>query len=259
MTRPPDGASPFARLVQILGILRGEGGCSWDRQQDHHSLKHFLLEEAHEVLEAIDGEDPRHLREELGDLLMLVLFHSRIAEEAGDFDIDDVCRGIAEKMVRRHPHVFDRARQLQAEETLQQWELIKAGEPGRTQRTSLVDGIPGSLPALMRAQKVVARAADTGFRWPGPGDALAKVAEELDEVDRALLEEDAPAVEREVGDLLLAVVGLARTLGLDAESALRRATNRFSARFQRLEGRLPGALPGTAPDELLRVWQEVAD
>jgi len=259
VSRKPGEASPFQRLVQVLAILRGEDGCPWDRQQDHHSLKHFLLEEAHEVLEAIDEEDPGHLREELGDLLMLVLFQARIAEEAGAFDIDDVCRGITEKMVRRHPHVFGQASVRDADEVLEQWDQIKAQEQGRSPRTSLSDGIPISLPALMRAQKVVARAADTGFRWPGPGDALAKVAEELGEVDQALANEDPPAVEREVGDLLLAAVGLARTLGLDAESALRRATRRFTARFQRLEERLEGALPGSNPDESLRIWREVAD
>ncbi len=259
MTGEPGGRSPFERLVDLMATLRGDEGCPWDRQQGHHSLKRFLLEEAHEVLEAIDEEDPQHLREELGDLLMLIVFQARIAQEAGLFDMDDVCRGIAEKMVRRHPHVFGQTPELQSEEVARQWEQIKLAEKGRAPRTSLLDGIPRSLPALVRAQKVVTRAADAGFCWPEPRAALAKVGEELGEVDQALVAGDKPALEREVGDLLLAVAGLTRMVGLDAESALRRATGRFTARFRRLEKRLKGDLSGSTPDELLRTWREVKD
>ncbi len=251
--------SSFGRLVEILAVLRGERGCPWDRKQDHHSLKHFLMEEACEVLEAIDEEDPEHLCEELGDLLMLLLFHARIAQESGHFDIDDVCRGIAEKMVRRHPHVFASTPEIQAEEVARQWERIKLEEKNRPARTSALDGIPRGLPALARARKTVQRAAQAGFAWPDADSALAKVREELGEFEEALESGQEGRTEQELGDLLFAAVGLARTLGMDAESALRGATARFTERFRRLEGSLDSELSDLPPDELIRIWREVAN
>jgi len=248
----------FTRLADILAVLRGETGCPWDRKQDHHSLKHFLLEEAYEVLEAIDEEDSEHLCEELGDLLMLLLFHARIAQEAGHFDIHDVCRGITEKMIRRHPHVFASSPELQAEEVARQWEQIKLQEKNRPARASTLDGIPRNIPALNRAQKTVQRAAQAGFAWPDADSALAKVREELGEVEEAMASGPKGQVEQEIGDLLFAVVGLARTMGLDAESALRGTTARFTERFRRLEARLDSGLADATPDEMIRIWREVA-
>jgi len=248
----------FTRLADILAVLRGETGCPWDRKQDHHSLKHFLLEEAYEVLEAIDEEDSEHLCEELGDLLMLLLFHARIAQEAGHFDIHDVCRGITEKMIRRHPHVFASSPELQAEEVARQWEQIKVQEKNRPARASTLDGIPRNIPALNRAQKTVQRAAQAGFAWPDADSALAKVREELGEVEEAMASGPKGQVEQEIGDLLFAVVGLARTMGLDAESALRGTTARFTERFRRLEARLDSGLADATPDEMIRIWREVA-
>ncbi len=248
----------FRRLVDLLAVLRGETGCPWDRKQDHHSLKRFLLEEAYEVLEAVDEEDHEHLCEELGDLLMLLLFHARIAQEAGHFDIHDVCRGITEKMIRRHPHVFASSPELQAEDVARQWEQIKLQEKNRPARTSVLDGIPRNIPALNRAEKTVQRAAQAGFAWPDAESALAKVREELGEVEEAVESGPKGQVEQEIGDLLFAVIGLARAVGVDAESALRGTTARFAQRFRRLEARLDAGLAETTPDEMIRIWREVA-
>ena len=258
MQEGPNPLSPFERLVEIMALLRSEGGCAWDRKQDMQTLKRFLLEEAYEVLEAVEEEDPGHVCEELGDLLMLIVFYARVAEEQGLFDVSAVCRGICEKLVRRHPHVFASAGDLEAEEVLKQWEQIKLQERGEARRPSLLDGIPRSLPALARAQKVVGRASEAGFAWPDLESALAKVREELAEVEEAVAAGETGPLQDELGDLLLAAVGLARVAGIDAEMALRRSTGRFVGRFHRLEERLEGDLSGSTPEELLRTWREVA-
>lgn len=260
--------SPFEQLVAVMETLRGEGGCPWDRKQDHHTLKRFLQEEAYEVLEAIDSEDPARLREELGDLLLQVVFHAQIAREAGRFDVDDVCRGIVEKMVRRHPHVFASGGARTAaggdgvpatpEDVVQRWEEIKLAEKGGARRESLLDGIPRDLPALLRAQRVAGRAAEVGFRWPSTDHALAKVREELAEVEEALPTGGAH-LEAEIGDLLFAVVSLAATAGVDAESSLRRLTRRFTERFRRMEGSFDGHLSAATPEQLLQAWREASE
>lgn len=261
MTDPDElfrGLTPFERLVAVMDLLRGESGCPWDREQDHHTLKRFLQEEAYEVLEAIDAEDPDLLREELGDLLLQVVFHARIAAEAGSFDVNDVCQGIVDKMVRRHPHIFGKDRIDTAEAVLQRWEEIKLAEKGGSRRQSLLDGIPLELPALLRAQRVAGRAAEAGFRWPSAEDALAKVHEELAEVQEAL-PLGGSRLEAEVGDLLFAVVSFASTAGVDAESALRRLTSRFTDRFRRMEGSFDGRLSAATPEELLAAWREASE
>lgn len=250
--------SPFEQLVTVMETLRGEGGCPWDRKQDHHTLKRFLQEEAYEVLEAIDADDPARLREELGDLLLQVVFHARIAREAGQFDVDDVCRGIVDKMVRRHPHVFGSEGIDTPEGVVQRWEEIKLAEKGSARRESLLDGIPVELPALLRAQRVAGRAAEAGFRWPSAEHALAKIREELAEVEEAL-PEGGGHLEAEIGDLLFAVVSLAATAGVDAESALRRLTTRFTDRFRRMEGSFDGRLSAATPEELLQAWREASE
>ncbi len=231
-------------LVRTMQRLRGPDGCPWDREQTHQSLARHLLEEAHETLEAIDQGDPDRLREELGDLLLQVVFHAEMARQEGTFDIDDVAQGIVTKLVRRHPHVFGQAAVESAAEVLVNWERIKAEEKGEHR---VDEEIPPSLPALARAAKVQRRAAGFGFDWRSAAAALAKVREELDELEAELggLEEERssrtkapPArVEEELGDLLFAVAAVGRRLNVDPETALRKATRRFAERFEGMRTR----------------------
>jgi MazG family protein len=215
-------------LVRVMARLRGPGGCPWDREQDHRSLARHLLEEAHEVLDAIDDGDPGRLREELGDLLLQIVFHAQMAADEGAFDIDDVAEGIVAKLIRRHPHVFGDVEVGSAAEVLVNWERIKAEEKGEH---GLEQDIPATLPALARAAKVQRRAAGRGFEWRRAENAIEAVREELGELERAT---DPRNVEEEVGDLLFAVAALGRKLGVDPESALRRTVRGFAGRYERM-------------------------
>ena len=247
-------------LVRTMQRLRGPDGCPWDREQTHASLARHLLEETHETLEAIDAGDPERLREELGDLLLQVVFHAEMARQEGTFDIDDVAEGIVSKLVRRHPHVFGEADVDSAAQVLVNWERIKAEEKGEH---AVDEEIPPSLPALARAAKVQRRAAGFGFDWRSAADAVAKVREELAELDTQLrdLPEDrasrteAPPdrVEQELGDVLFAVAALGRRLNVDPETALRKATTRFAERFERMKARAveEGVDISTLPDREL--------
>jgi tetrapyrrole methylase family protein/MazG family protein len=217
--------SALLDLVATETRLRGPGGCPWDAEQTHASLARHLVEEAYEVLDAIEEGTPEQLREELGDLLLQVVFHAQMAEDAGDFDIDGVARSITEKLIRRHPHVFGDLRVSSAGEVVRNWEAIKRDEEGRTDPLA---GIPAALPALQLAAKLQKRAAEAGFAWPTAAEPLAKVKEELDEAAEATNPEH---LEWEVGDLLFAVVALARAKGVEPEAALRRTARRFRARF----------------------------
>jgi nucleoside triphosphate diphosphatase len=247
----------FERLVEVMGRLRGEGGCPWDRQQTRESLTPFLLEETHEVLEAIETGRPDALKEELGDLLFQVLFHAQIASEAGEFDIGDVVEGTVQKMTRRHPHVFGRdggtladaeaVGETTAGEVLARWEAMKRQEAGHRARASSVEGVPRSLPALLRAHQVQAKAARVGFDWPEPAPVRAKVEEEWRELTEAIDEQSRTRQEEELGDLLFAVVNLARHLRCDPEAVLQRATQRFIDRFERMERLAAGAGRPLAP------------
>lgn len=221
------------RLVHIMAELRSEHGCPWDREQDHASLKKYLIEESYEVVEAIESLDMYSLCEELGDLLLQIVFHARIAEENGHFKFDDVVRGICEKMIHRHPHVFGSTEVKDSEEVLVNWERLKRDE--KEAGRSCLAGVPKSLPALQRADQVQAKAARVGFDWPDHRGALAKVAEELDELKEALMTEDRGRGMDELGDLLFACVNVARLGGVDAEEALRRTIDRFSSRFEYIE------------------------
>ena len=214
-------------LLRVMHRLRAPGGCPWDREQTHQSLARHLLEEAHETLEAIDSGDPDRLRDELGDLLLQVVFHAEMAQEAGKFDADDVAEGIVAKLVRRHPHVFGSVEVDSAAEVLVNWERIKSEEKGEH---PVDEEIPASLPALARAAKVQRRAAGSGFDWRTSTAAFEKVREELAELEQAPPEQ----VEDEVGDVLFAVAAVARRLNVDPETALRKATRRFGERFERM-------------------------
>jgi MazG family protein len=247
------------RLLAIMARLRDpDGGCPWDREQDFASIAPHTIEEAYEVADAIERLDLGSLREELGDLLFQVAFHSQLAAERGAFVFDDVVDAICDKLTRRHPHVFGGAAVADADEQTRVWELMKAAErreKGRGDGT-LAD-IPGALPALTRARKLGRRAADAGFDWPDAAGPRAKIDEELAELDCAASGRDAQRLEAEFGDLLFSAVNLARHLDIDPEAALRRANDRFSRRFHHVERALSerGLQLSTAGAALLdRLW-----
>src|SRR5438128_11895257 len=247
----------FRQLCEIVARLRAPGGCPWDREQTHESLLPALIEEAYEVAGAVRSRDIANFREELGDLLLIIVMHSEIAREAGRFDIDNVLKEVTEKLIRRHPHVFGGSDARDSRAVLKQWESIKRGE--KTGKHYL-DGLPSALPALMRAQKAQSKAARVNFDGIEVRNVVAKVYEELGEVKQAIASQDGQAVEDEIGDLLFAVVNLARKCKLDAESALQTATDKFVARFNRLEDELQARgkrLGDVDLAELDAIWDEV--
>lgn len=258
---------PLDPLVDVMATLRGEGGCPWDREQDHKSLRRFLVEEAYEVIEAIDQEDDAALVEELGDLLLQVVFHSQIASETGRFDIDDVVRGITAKMIRRHPHVFAGEHAPDAETVLRNWDRIKQEEKGSKEAAgpgapSLLDGIPKGLPALHYAYEVQKRAAKVGFDWDDPRGALEKVAEESREIARSAAAHDPEKVKEEWGDLFFAMVNAARHMGVQPEEALRDAVRKFSERFRYIEAaaqRAGRSLESMSLAEMDALWEEAKE
>ncbi len=269
----------FDELVRVMAKLRAPDGCPWDRKQTHDSLKPYLVEEAYEVLEAIDRKDLEGLREELGDVLLQVLFHAQIGAEAGAFTIDEVMQHLAAKLVRRHPHVFGDSQKggdsLHADEVLARWEQIKRDERQQTgQPGSLLDGVPKTLPALLRAFQLQARAARVGFDWTQVGQVMEKVEEELRELREAMAPgsqgtsptdtteasgELQDRVESEFGDVLFALVNLARFIKVNPEEALRKAVNRFTDRFQYLEAQAASAgrtLEEMTLEEMDALWVE---
>lgn len=249
------------RLAGIMARLRGEEGCPWDREQTHQSLRPYLLEEAYEVLDALDQGDADKLREELGDLLLQVVFHAQIAAEAGSFDLALVARTIADKLVRRHPHVFGGLAVDGVAGVLANWEKIK-GQEYAGERTSVLSGVPAALPALMQAQKLQAKAAKVGFDWPDLPGVLAKVEEEWRELQEARLAPDNERHARlreELGDLLFAVVNVARFFDLDAEDALRQTSAKFQRRFRHVEEAAAARgreLCGMSLAEMDELWEE---
>ena len=256
----PPGAS-LARLVEIMDRLLGPGGCPWDREQTLDTLRPYLVEETYEVLDALSTGDIAHHCEELGDLLMQIVFHAALRREQGAFDIDAVVKGIADKLVHRHPHVFGTTAGVDtADKVLAQWDQIKAAEKAEKgiEKKRVLDGIPAG-PALARAQKIGSRCGKVGFDWPGWEGSFDKVEEEVQEVQDAIGEQDAAQIHAEIGDLLLAVVNLARKVGVDAENALVDATTRFTRRFEFVEDRL--AERGKTPqqsnlEEMDALWND---
>ena len=220
-------------LAEIVRVLRAPGGCPWDREQDHKSIRRDLLEEAYEVAEAIDEEDPEHLKEELGDLLLQVVMHARMEEEEGRTDLNGVADGICKKLIYRHPHVFGEVEVSGTGEVLSNWEALKRKEKGQATNTDAISAVARSLPALWRAEKVQKKARKAGFDWPDVSGALDKVGEELDELRQAVDQET--NIEEELGDLLFAAVNVSRFVHVDPETALTRATDKFIARFAKVE------------------------
>jgi tetrapyrrole methylase family protein/MazG family protein len=232
---PEQRKKQFSDLVYVMARLRGEGGCPWDREQDHQTLKKYMVEECYEAIEAIDNDDLDALCEELGDVLLQVVFHAQLEAEVGMFTVDDVIARIVDKLIRRHPHVFGDLSVEDSDEVLRNWEQIKKSEKGEGWRKSALDGVPVGLPALMRAMEISKRAVKVGFEWEKMEDVLAKMEEEVHELRQALTAGNKPEIESEIGDLLFTVVNVARWQKVDPEEALRRMVNRFSDRFRYIE------------------------
>jgi MazG family protein len=260
----PSKQTSFEHFVSIIDRLRSDGGCPWDREQTHHTLRQATLEEAYEVVEAIETGDAAHLKEELGDILLHVVFHSDIARRAGAFGIEDVIASATDKMIRRHPHVFGTVEAATSEAVLRNWEELKRQEKakkGAEPAASLLDAVHRHIPAVMEAQAVSEKAARVGFDWARPEDVRSKIEEELNEISAAMKE---PALTRsqrledEIGDLMFAVINLARKLDVDAETALRGTNRKFRARFGSVEAALlkQGKTPKEASlDEMEAHWQ----
>ncbi|MGB7434519.1 MAG: nucleoside triphosphate pyrophosphohydrolase [Candidatus Acidiferrum sp.] len=245
---PPPAGGEFEKLVALMGRLRAPNGCPWDREQTHATLRTYLIEEAYEVLDALDSTDDAKFAEELGDLLLQVLFHAQIAHEEGRFDINDVMREIYEKMIRRHPHVFGEKQAKDAAEVLRNWERIKAeerkgkmkeGGPAKepAEAPSVLEGVPRTLPALLEANQLTRKAARIGFDWESVDGIFEKLEEEVHELREVLAARpaDASRVEGEVGDILFVAVNLARFLDIDPEIALKKTSAKFSRRFRQME------------------------
>jgi MazG family protein len=262
-------AISFQRLCEIVAKLRAPGGCPWDREQTHESLLPALIEEAYEVARAVRANDTANFREELGDLLLLIVMHAEIASESGRFDTNGVLKEVTEKLIRRHPHVFGSSDARDSGAVLKQWESIKRAEkkhkPGRNAGDAgghYLDDLPLALPALMRAQKTQSKVARVNFDWTELDDVIAKVEEEIQELKQAILEQDRKSIEDEVGDLLFAVVNLARKCKLDAESALQGATDKFVFRFNRLEDELQSRgkkLGDVDLAEMDKIWNQIKE
>jgi len=228
----------FKELVDIIAKLRSEDGCPWDREQTNDSLKPGLIEEAYEVIDAIDEKNDEKLEEELGDLLMQVLLNAQIAEDEGRFNICGVIQEISEKLTRRHPHVFGDAQFSDTQELLIHWENVKRSEYANRDRKSLMDGVPSQMPQLMKARKIQSKASRVGFDWEKTEDVLKKVEEETEELKVSIKESDPDGMEEEIGDLLFSVVNLSRFLDVEPEEALRRTNAKFISRFKQIEAEI---------------------
>jgi len=246
----------FQRLIEIMARLRSPDGCPWDKAQDHKSLKPYLIEEAYEVIDAIDIENPEKLAEELGDLLLHIVFHAQLGEEADKFNIEDICRKISDKLIERHPHVFKDKVELTESEVIDRWEIIKQNN---NKGYSILDGVPRTLPALLKAYRIQEKVGRLGFDWKDAKEVVDKIKEEIAEFEAAFASNDKKEMHRELGDLLFSLVNLSRHLGLRAEEALDGTNKKFIARFQYIEKKL--AESGKAPadstlEEMDKLWEE---
>ena len=246
----------FKRLVEIMAKLRAPGGCPWDREQNFDTIKPYLLEETYEVMDAIDDRDWPGLAEELGDLLLQPVFFAQMAAEQGKFSIDDSLNAISEKLIRRHPHIFSDGQADTSADVKRRWDEIKAEEKqGKGEsKPSILGAIPRHLPALAEAQQIGVKAAAVGFDWEHPGQVLAKLHEELAELEAARNNGDIAAIEDELGDLLFVLANLARFLKVDPEQALRKTNAKFRRRFAHIEHN--ATLPGASIEEMEALWQQ---
>ena len=241
-------------LIEVIAKLRAPDGCPWDREQTHYSLRPNMLEEAYEAVDAIDDNDMKHLREELGDVLLQVLLHSQIASEEGVFDIDDVSKELKDKLIHRHPHVFGNANIKTAEDVKKEWDKLKAEE--KTERVSAMDGLSRAQAALIAAQKISKRAVKQGFEWPDEETLYECIMSEFDEFKQAKKENDKSHMEEEFGDILFATVNLARWNKIDAEQALLKANKKFEKRFRKMEELATKPLTEYSIEEYDKLWKQ---
>lgn len=241
-------------LIDVVAKLRAPNGCPWDREQTHTSLRPNMLEEAYEAVDAIDENDMAHLREELGDVLLQVLLHSQIASESNEFTLDDVAKELKEKLIHRHPHVFGTAKINNADDVLKTWDKLKSEE--KTERKSAMDGLSRSQAALISAQKISKRAVKTGFEWPNEESLYDCVMSEIEEFKEAEIEKDKNHMEEEMGDILFAIVNLARWNKIDAEQALLKANKKFEKRFRKMEDLATKPLNDYSFEEFDNLWKQ---
>ena len=249
----------FDELLNIMKTLREENGCPWDRKQNHSTLKPYLIEEAYELIEAIDKSDDKAIAEELGDVLLQVVFHARVAEDEGRFRMEDVLSIIIEKLKRRHPHVYGDVKVNGADEVIKNWEEIKRKEKREKKGKSVLDGFPQNLPALLKAKRIQEKVSRVGFDWNSVDGAMAKVEEELEEFKQAVSSQDAEHMEEELGDLLFAVSNVARFIERCPEDALRKTINKFERRFRYIEKELNKRnirLEDASLEEMDKLWEE---
>ena len=249
----------LSKLIKITETLMGDDGCPWDKVQTRESLKPYLVEETYEVLEALDTNDPEKIKDELGDLLYQILFHSKISSLKGEFDFRDVIDNLSEKMVRRHPHVFKGGKLNTPDQVIGQWEEIKKKENNKANQKSILDSIPINLPSLIRAQKLQKKAAKEGFDWEQINEVFDKLDEEIKEFKEAVLKKNPADIQSEIGDIIFVITNIAKFYKVDAEEALRSTNNKFIKRFQYIEQKIEGkgkTLKDCPLEEMERYWQE---
>lgn len=250
----------FEDLVEIMKLLRAPGGCPWDREQDHKSIRQNFIEETYEVIEAIDNEDKELLKEELGDVMLQVVFHAEMESEKNEFNIDDVCDGICKKLIIRHPHVFGNVQADTSEKVLSNWDKIKMQTKSQKSQSDAMDSVSKSLPSLMRSTKIQQKAAKVGFDWSDVNGALDKLSEEVAELKEAVKENNKEHQIEELGDVLFSVVNVSRFLKIDSEEALYKACDKFSNRFRKVENLAKERnidMKTATLEELDSLWEEV--